>query len=272
MKPIRLGGQWTLVTGASAGLGREMARQHAAYHRSNVIAVARRGDRLAELRAEIESSAGVSVEPIVADLSKIEDVDRVIGQALQGRQVAAAVLNAGVTHFGAHEALAWERFETMLDTNVTGMVRMANALVPHLEKHPDGGALMLVSSMAGLTPLPFQTAYSATKAFVTHFGIGLAYELSARNVSVTTYAPGGIATEMTAGENFGPLRGWLMDVETAGREAIKALVARRVLAIPGFGNRLGAIAMRLLPRSLVTGRVAATYRGALEKTGGLGRR
>jgi short-subunit dehydrogenase len=272
MKPIRLSGQWTLVTGASAGLGREMARQLARDHRSNVIVVARRADRLADLKAEIESGAGVSVEPIVADLSKIEDVDRVIGQATAGRQIAAAILNAGVTHFGPHEALEWQEFETMLHTNVTGTVRMANALVPHLEKHADGGALMLVSSMAGLTPLPYQTAYSATKAFVTHFGIGLAYELKARTVSVTTYAPGGIATEMTAGEQFGPLRGWMMDERPAARDAIKALVGRRRLAIPGFANRLGAVAMRLLPQSLVTGRIAATYRAALEKTGRLGPR
>jgi short-subunit dehydrogenase len=269
MKPIVLNGQWTLVTGASSGLGREMARQLAREQRSNIVAVARRQGRLADLKSEIESGSGVQVDPIVADLSKMEDVDRAIEQATRDRQIAAAVLNAGVTHFGAHEGLGWEHFEAMLRTNVAGTVRMSNAIVPHLEKHADGGALMLVSSMAGLTPIPFQTAYSATKAFVAHFGIGLSYEMKGRNVSITTYAPGGIATEMTAGDHFGPLRGWLMDVEIAAREGIDAMRMRRRLFVPGLVNRLGLIAARLLPQSIVTGRVAATYRSALERTGGL---
>jgi uncharacterized protein len=272
MKPIRLSGLWTLITGASSGLGREMARQLARDHRANIIAVARRQDRLADLKREIESSAGVKIDPIVADLSKIEDVDRVFDLATRDRQIAAAILNAGVTHFGEHEALGWDQFEAMVRTNVTGTVRMSNALVPHLEKHLEGGALMLVSSMAGLTPIPFQTAYSATKAFVAHFVIALSYEMKGRNVSITTYAPGGIATEMTAGDHFGPLRGWLMDVEVAAREGVDALLGRRRFAVPGFNNRLGMIAARLLPQSIVTGRVAATYRSALEKTGGLQRK
>lgn len=271
-KPLRLGGQWILITGASSGLGREMARQLARDHRANVVAVARRQDRLADLQAELESIDGVCVEPIVADLSKLDDVDRTIEKATRGRQLAAAILNAGVTHFGPHEALEWNDFEAMLRTNVTSTVRLSNALVPHLEQSADGGALMLVASMAGLTPTPFQTAYSATKAFVVNFGLGLSHEIVGRNVSITVYAPGGIATEMTAGVHFGPLRGWLMDVKRAAREGIAALRARRTLRVPGFANRLGVMAAQLLPQSIVTGRIAATYRRALEQTGGLGRR
>jgi uncharacterized protein len=272
MKPIRLSGQWVMITGASSGLGREMARQLARDHHANILAVARRQDRLAGLKNELESIAGVRVEPIVADLSKLEDVDRALEQAMHERQIAAAILNAGVTHFGAHAELAWERFEAMLRTNVTGTVRMSNALVPHLEMQPDGGALMLVSSMAGLTPVPFQTAYSATKAFVAHFGIAMSHEIKGRTISITTYAPGGIATEMTAGERFGPLRGWLMDVEHAARVGIDALRKRRGLCVPGFANRIGTFAARVLPQSIVIGQVAATYRRALVQTGGLERK
>jgi short-subunit dehydrogenase len=71
---------------------------------------------------------------------------------------------------------------------------------------------MLVASLAGLTPVPYQTAYSSTKAFLVHFGCGLWHELQGRNVSITTYAPGGIETAMTAGASFGGLRKWLVPV------------------------------------------------------------
>jgi short-subunit dehydrogenase len=113
----------------------------------------------------------------------------------------------------------------MLDTNVTAVVRMSSALIPELEKQ--GGGLMVVSSMAGIHPVPYQTAYSATKAFLVHYGAGLWHELQGRNVSVTTYAPSGVVTEMTAGENFNALRKWLMPVEQAAL-AVAAAVVRRV--------------------------------------------
>ncbi len=110
-----------------------------------------------------------------------------------------AVLNAGVTHFGDHHELDWEEFDTMLSTNVRSIVRLSRALIPHMESSPEGGGLLFVSSMAGLTPVPYQTHYIATKAFLVHYGCGLSHELEDSNVSVTTLAPGGIVTEMTAG-------------------------------------------------------------------------
>jgi uncharacterized protein len=211
------------------------------------------------------------VRIVVADLSRIAEVDRVVEEATSGATLLAAILNAGVTHFGPHEALTWENFETMLHTNVTGVVRMSNQLIPHLEKHALGGALMLVSSMAGLTPIPFQTAYSGTKAFLVHFGSGLTHELRGRNVSVTTYAPAGIATEMTSGESFQPLAGWLTNVGQAATEGIRALQRRMPLEVPGTLNKVGAMACRLLPSAIVTGSIGSAYRRALERSGALPR-
>jgi short-subunit dehydrogenase len=119
--------------------------------------------------------------------------------------------------------------------------------------------------MAGIQPVPYQTAYSATKAFLVHFGCGLWHELEGKEVSITTYAPGGIATDMTAGERFESLRSWLVPVEGAAREAIAAFQHRRYLHVPGRLNRVGAALLRLLPRRLVTDRVAAEYRRALQR-------
>jgi short-subunit dehydrogenase len=263
MNPMELRGRWVLVTGASSGLGREMAKILAVTYGANLLVVARREDRLRELKAELESGAGVKVELCVADLSKLDDVERVIETATQGRTLFGAILNAGVTHFGAYEDLGWESFRAMLDTNVIATVRMATAFVPVLERQ--GGGLMIVSSMAGIHPVPFQTHYSATKAFLVHFGVGLWHELDGRNVSVTTYAPSGVVSEMTAGENFNTLRRWLMPVDQAAREGVEAFRNRKYLHISGFANRLGSVFVRMLPQRLATGLVAAQYRSALKK-------
>ena len=189
-------------------------------------------------------------------------------EAKEGRQLYGAVLNAAITHFGPHDDLAWAEFEKMLRTNVVGVVRMTTDLIPHLEKGPMGGGILIVSSMAGINPVPYQTAYSATKAFLVHYGLGLWHELQGTRVSVTTFTPAGIATEMTAGEKFGPLRGWLAPVDDVADEGLEAFRKRRYLAIPGATNRVGDLLFRVLPRRFVVGQVAGVYRKALaaEKT------
>jgi short-subunit dehydrogenase len=267
MKPMQLKGRWVLVTGASAGLGKTFASQLARQHEANLVLVARRKDRLEALAKELRAEAGVDAVAIAGDLSRIEDVDRVLAEATAGRQLSAAVLNAGITHFGHYHELPWAEFQTMLHTNVSAVVRMTTELVPHLEKDPDGGGILIVSSMAGFTPVPYQTAYSATKAFLVTFGMGMWHELEGRNVSITTFTPAGIQTDMTAGEKFGPLRGWLASVDEVAKDGIDALRSRRFLAIPGAQNKLGDVLFRFLPRRFITGRMAAVYRGAMRDVG-----
>jgi uncharacterized protein len=267
MKPMQLKGRWVLVTGASAGLGKTFATRLARHYGANLVLVARRKDRLEALATELRAEAGVEAVVIAGDLSLLEDVDRVIAEATAGRQLTAAVLNAGITHFGHYHELAWKDFQTMLHTNVTAVVRMTTELIPHLEKDPQGGGILIVSSMAGFTPVPFQTAYSGTKAFLVTFGIGMWHELQGRNVSITTFTPAGIQTDMTAGEKFGPLRGWLASVDDVASEGLEALRSRRFLAIPGVQNRFGDVLFRFLPRRFLTGRMAAVYRKALGEGG-----
>jgi short-subunit dehydrogenase len=263
VKPMNLRGQWVLVTGASSGLGRAMSVILAKEHGANIIAVARRAARLDALRDELSGLPNVQVETMVADMSKPGDVDAVVRQATTGRKLYGAILNAGVTHFGRHEELSWPAFETMLHTNVTSVVRLTSELIPILLEQNLGGGIMLVSSMAGLTPIPYQAAYSGTKAFLINFGCSLWHELQGKNLSITTYAPGGVATEMTEGESFGQLRRWLMPVDAAARDGVDAFRTRRYVRIPGAANRVGSALMRMLPQRLVTSQVAASYRRSL---------
>jgi short-subunit dehydrogenase len=266
VEPMNFRGRWVLVTGASSGLGREIARCLALEHGANLVLAARRAARLEELKGELERTARVSVHTIVADLSKTDDMDRVFHEATAGRDIYGVVLNAGVTHFGSFDELSWADFQAMLATNVTSVVRLTTLFLPYLEARNQRGGILLVASMAGLMPVPYQTAYSGTKAFLINFGRGLHHELEGKNVSVTTFAPGGIATEMTAGDRFVPLKAWLMPVEPCAREAVRAFAARRDIHLPGLTNRLGSVLLRFLPQRFVTARMAATYRSALLKS------
>lgn len=252
-------GQWVWLTGASSGLGLEMARQ-LARQGAHLILTARRVDRLEALATELRT-LGVEIRTLAGDMSRSDDVERLLGE-IKASKVNIAVLNAGVTHFGYHHELEWKSFEAMLHTNVISVTRLTSELVQHF-KAQQGGEVMIVSSMTGLMPVPFQSAYSGTKAYLVAFGTSLAHELRGTNVSVTVFAPGGIATEQTATERFAPLRSWLAPVESVAAEALYALRKSPPLYVQGFMNRAGMFAFRFLPRDWVMWGMARTYRNAL---------
>jgi short-subunit dehydrogenase len=257
-------GRWVLITGASSGLGEAIARELAHRHGANLVIVARRAERLQALKEELEGAAGISVHTIAADLADIEQVDRVFTEATTGRSLYAAVLNAGITHFGNWDELGWDGFLRMQAVNNTSVVRMTTQLLPYLEKEGQEGGVLLVASMAGLTPLAYQAMYSATKAFLVNFGASLHHEMWPRKVSVSTFVPGGIDTEMTSGKRFDSLRTWLMPVQECAREAIDALQNRRYIHAPGLLYRWGGRLTRLLPQRFYTAQVAAQYRRSLQ--------
>lgn len=268
MSKLQFKNKWVLVTGASSGLGEEMARQLAHDHQANLILLARRKDKLEKLRDELEKEANVSVKVVVADLSNLADVDKAIDEILKDGLLYGAILNAGVTYFGRHSELGWDQFQTMLQTNVISVVRITNRLVAHFEDTGHEGAMLIVSSMAGLFPVPFQSAYSGTKAFILSFTRALVHEIRNPSFSLTVYAPGGIVTEMTAGENFHDLQGWLMPVKQAAKEGIYAFQTRKSTYVPGMLNRVGGFFMNLLPKKFITGKMSKVYERALVKAEG----
>jgi hypothetical protein len=262
MGKLQFSGKWVLVTGASSGLGEEIARQLAQKHNANLILLARRKEKLEQLKAELEGP--VKVKIIAADLTNLDEVDRALDEILQ-TGLYGAVLNAGVTYFGPHEDLEWSDFETMLQTNVISTMRMTNRLVNHFEKTGNEGGLLLISSMAAVIPIPYQAAYSGTKSFILSFATALRHELKNKQFSITVYTPGGIVSEMTRGEKFNELRNWLMPVGQAAGEAVNAFIKRKHTYIPGFINKLGGFAIRFLPKRFILGRMSRVYGNSLFK-------
>jgi len=184
-----------LITGASAGLGAEFARQLAPYAGSLVL-VARRQDRLDELKSELAAVfPNLSIFPYVADLrdpSQRENLVRWLDQ--QGVQVNFLINNAGLGDHGAFAESDWDRVQAMLDTNITALTHLTHALVPSMLQS-GRAAVLNVSSVAGFFPLPNMAVYSATKAYVTSLSEALAMELRPKGITVTALCPGPVPTE-----------------------------------------------------------------------------
>ncbi len=257
---MNLKGQWVWITGASSGLGLELAKQ-LAKQGAHLVITARRADRLEALAKELRPG-GVEVRVLPGDMTRKDDVERLLTEVKQ-LPLTVAILNAGVTHFGHHHELDWADFEAMLQTNVISTSRLTSELVKHFQQTGVTARIMLVTSLTGLLPLPFQAAYSGTKAYLSTFGTALAHELRGSKITITVFAPGGIVTEQTAGARFNGLRAWLAPVDAVALEALEALAAGQPLHMQGFLNRVGFLLMRLLPRNLAIGLVARQYRKAL---------
>jgi short-subunit dehydrogenase len=267
MKAMDLKGRWVMVTGASAGLGAEMARVLAKEHQANVVLVARRADKLEALAKELQSQHHVETRCIAADLSKVEEAERLFAETTASINLYAAVLNAGVTHYGHHDELKWDSHLQMLSLNVVSTTRLTTLLLPYLEKRGEQGGVMLVSSLGSLMPMPYQSAYSATKAYLTNFACGLHHEMWRRGVSITVYVPGGVVSEMTQGERFNDVRMWLMPAERAARIAVSAMKKRAYVSVPGFVYNVGLFLMRIVPHRFFASVLGGVYRRSLAANG-----
>jgi uncharacterized protein len=244
-----------LVTGASSGIGAELARQLAALGHGLVI-VARRRERLDELAAELRAAHGVRVDIHDADLadpaSRAALVDAV---RAAGINVAAVCNNAGYGSYGRFAELDFANEAREVQVNVNALHELTHAFLhPMLERH--AGAILNVSSIAGFQPLPNMATYSATKAFVTTFSEALHTELRGTGVSCTVLCPGPVATE------FGQVAGTAemdaelpgvayADVEDVAREAIRAMRRGKRTVVPGLAARLLATGGRFAPRTLL---------------------
>jgi hypothetical protein len=182
-----------LVTGASSGLGAEFARQLAPQARS-LILVARRLERLAELKEELDRP-GLTIHCHAADLADEVQIEALLAAlAASGERVSLLINSAGVGDHGYFEDSDWTRVAAMLDVNIKALTRLTHAILPDLVR-TGRGAILNVSSIAGLLPLPKMAVYAAGKAYVTSFSEALRAELRGTGVSVTALCPGPVDTE-----------------------------------------------------------------------------
>ena len=251
-----------LVTGASSGIGKELA-QLFARDGHGVVLVARRRERLEQLARELEAKHGVKAWPIACDLASTGGVDGLVSElGALGLGVDYLVNNACVGTTGAFADSDPAAEVAMAELNVTAVVRLTRALLPGMLARGHG-RILNVGSTAGFQPGPYMATYYASKAFVNHFSEALAYELRASGVTVTLCCPGPTHTEFgqvsgVAHSNLFRLK--VATAESVAREAYRALNGGRVLVVHGFLNRLAVALVRVSPRSWVRAIVASLNR------------
>jgi short-subunit dehydrogenase len=257
---FRLRGHWSLVTGASSGIGREFCTQLAA-RGANVILVARREGVLRDLAETLRARDGAQTLVVPADLSvpgSVEEVRRRV--ASHGVRIRLLVNNAGVWHWGCLEGQPGTECRDMIRVNVMAVVQMARAFLADLGSHPDGTVLN-VSSPAAQLPMPYAAVYAATKAFVHSFSQALAEECRGRGVRVKALVPGptrtGFAGRQRDTHPFGDRFGSPADVV---KVALDGLDRRGVVIAHARWTCLLRVAAALAPPSWLTRIVARRLR------------
>ncbi|MEP7175501.1 MAG: SDR family oxidoreductase [Gemmatimonadales bacterium] len=242
-----------LVTGASAGIGREFCRQLAAAG-YDLILVARDADRLAALASELGARHGVTVAVLAADLTRDADVDRIVARIADTPALTLLVNNAGFGTTGGVATAPPEGQEAMIRLHVLTPMRLTRAALRGFLARRQG-AIVSVSSIAGFTFSAGSANYCATKAYLTTFSEGLAAELVGTGVRAQALCPGFTRTEfhrrMGPGAGDRPRLLW-MSAESVVRASLAALKrGRPVVCVPGFRYKLIVALVRLMPRQVL---------------------
>lgn len=228
-----------LITGASSGLGAEFARQLAP-HVAEMVLVARRVDRLETLKAELERP-GLAIHIQKVDLAHPGETEGLL-RWLKANDIHVNFLinNAGLGDHGRFENGDWDRVQQMLDVNIVALTRLTHGLLPTLHKAKES-AILNVSSVVALMPMPKMAVYAASKAYVSSFSEALRAELRGTGVRVTTLCPGPVPTEFapTAERSANPdpvpaPECFKVSAEQVVREGLRAVERDRPRVIPGW--------------------------------------
>jgi uncharacterized protein len=253
----------TLITGASAGIGTELARVFASKgHR--VALVARRADRLATLAEEIAAGGGAAPIVIACDLEQADAGDKIVAAlAAEGVEVEYVVNNAGFGLFG--QAIELDRAEQlgMIAVNIRAMTDLSLRFSDHLIRHR--GGILNVGSISGFMPGPGMAVYYASKAYVLSFSEALRGELAPHGVRVTALCPGPVPSEFQARAGFAPgFDSAVLNVSATNvaKAGYRGLMANKRAVLPGLGIKTLPFLLRLFPRGFI---LAAVGRFQLRK-------
>ncbi len=241
-----------IITGASSGIGLEMARIFSA-KKYNLVLVARNVDKLNELSSQLR---GTKVHVIIKDLSK-EDAAQEIFDELVARGIHVDVLinNAGLGDFAFFSESNWQKQKDMISLNIMTLTHLTHLFLPAMIKNKKG-KILNVASTAAFQPGPTMSVYYASKAFVLHFSEAIANELEGTGVTVTALCPGPTDSNFQNAADLHEsklVKGRKLPTSREVAEyAYHAMIQGKRVAIHGFSNYIQANMVRFLPRNLIT--------------------
>ena len=257
--------KWALITGASSGIGLELARIHAAAGGHLAIA-ARRESKLAELKEELEGRHGVKVMTFACDLSRpgaatqlYEDIKAA------GIKVDYLINNAGFGGHGKFHERDWEADAQMINLNILALAELTRRFLPDFVAR-NSGRILNVSSTAGEVPGPLQAVYYASKAFVTSFSNAFAEELSDTNITVTSLKPGYTETEFADAAHLRSTRlvsGGGATAASVAQDGYDAMLAGQLNRISGMGlsQRIQLAMAPMAPRKMLLKQIRQLQEG-----------
>ena len=247
----------TLITGASSGIGAELARIFAS-HRHRLVLVARRADRLEALAGEIVARGGAAPILIPCDLEDNNAGDRIAAALAEaGVEVEYIVNNAGFGMFGLATAMDRAQQLGLIDLNVRMLTDLSLRFADSVIRHK--GGILNVASIASFMPGPGMAVYYASKAYVLHFTEALHQELGPKGVRVTALCPGPVPSEFQKRAGFEPgLDSAILNVSAAdvAKAGYRGLMAGKRIVLPGLGIKIVPFLLRFVPRGFVAGAVA----------------
>jgi len=257
-----------LVTGASSGIGEELARCFAK-DGYKLVLVARSADKLRALAQQLQSAYGQPVIVQPADLTQ-PGAAQALAAALKRKRVTVDVLvnNAGVLEQGAFCDIASARHQELIDLNVSGLTAMLAQFVPGMRER-GWGRVLNVASIAAFQPVPLLATYAATKAYVLSLTEALSEELRGSGVTTTALCPGITATQMIsraaeANDKLSKLPSFMVgDAATVAAEGYRACMRGEVIKVPGLANLAGTLAARATPKWLLRGLSGMVVRRSL---------
>lgn len=247
------GGEIVLVTGASSGIGRELARYFAA-DGSRLILLARKRSALESLAEELRKSYKTQSEVLTIDLAQPDAPDRIYRHLdTQGTRLDVLVNNAGFGANGLFAELSLERQMEMIQVNVTSAARLMRLFLPGMIQRGRGGVLN-VASTAAFQPGPEMAVYYATKAFLLSLSEAVGDEVRGTGVAVTALCPGATSTnffEAAGAQESRLFRFNAMSAEAVARIGHKAFRKKQSLCVAGLRNKAMAASVRFAPRLVV---------------------
>ncbi|WP_028081620.1 SDR family NAD(P)-dependent oxidoreductase [Solimonas soli] len=255
---------YTLITGASSGIGLALAAAFAA-RGDALLLVARRGEVLEQIAGRLRACHKVDVQTRICDLAEAAQLDRLCDDLARGTpEIGTLVNNAGFATSGAFVDNAWHEERELIEVNVTALARLCHVVGRRMAA-AGRGQILNVSSISGMMPGPWMANYAAAKAYVLSLSEGLREELAPRGVKVSVLCPGTTRSPFfaRAGIDLDKLEkeALVMTPQDVARITVAALERDTAIIVPRWYNKILAITPRLGPRWLLRRVVGALYKG-----------